>query len=297
MNSNKIDRYCGECGYASAQHPIRTSDEWCNRVFDKNSVMFVDEGLVNAYFNEPEKFPNGLQFEADRNGVPFVSYQGNGMSEAANSWFDQEEEDYYQSFWGDNSPLNNWRDKNVRVSDLNGLDVWEHTVTLEQYRNHEVRAESSKKGMRAYRDAAERTDEKRNVFIEGLDGFKTELIIDEVLTIKHHNRLLNVFVDKTGVTRVGSIQLKNNTDGSVTAHCVKCEISHTLNINTLLESENVPELYKEFRKRQMMEFFTFQCIRHGSNHAAAFITKYISIGEMQENSDDIMYRKYMSTLV
>lgn len=123
------------------------------------------------------------------------------------------------------------------------LDPSEQTVTYDQY----------KKGIRPKSTIIPTT----SAYVEGQSGYLIAEAYNPVLTERYAFKVLNAYRDKTGTQRVGSIALTTNTDQTITAHCVKCNSVMTID---LLIAE----------REDMMEF-TMSVIRHGNNHAAAWL--------------------------
>lgn len=107
----------------------------------------------------------------------------------------------------------------------------------------------------------ESVDKTRNVFLEGNDGFTSVELLNLDLTEKYQNRLLNVFADKNGRVRIGSIVITENADGTKTATCVRddCRLSATTPSFVGLSESAI---------RSEMEKFTWAIVAHGNNHAA-----------------------------
>lgn len=105
----------------------------------------------------------------------------------------------------------------------------------------------------------ESVDRTRNVFLDNQEGFTSVELLNLELTEKYQRKLLNVFADKNGRVRIGSIVLTDNVDGTKTATCVRddCRLSATSTSNPT---------------RDDMERFVWAIVAHGNNHAAHWFT-------------------------
>lgn len=160
------------------------------------------------------------------------------------------------------------------------------TPTLEQHRSPqmgdstEVIIAWNGKGAIVPAGQPEVSNETRNAYIEGADGFTSVKLLDEVLTQKYHARLLNVFADKqTNAVRIGSIRLSTNADGTKHAECVRNDCI------AKMDSVSLTDLtYDEARFE--MERFVLAIIRHGNNHAAKWFTERDTYYKLHEPACD-----------
>lgn len=100
--------------------------------------------------------------------------------------------------------------------------------------------------------------EKRTAYIEDTIEGTTQKLIDFEVTRNYHKKLLNIFVDNRGSLRLGSIYFTLNTDQTVTAKCIQdncfCQLTTSHDFT-----------------RAEQEDFIYACIRHGNNHAPAWL--------------------------
>lgn len=109
------------------------------------------------------------------------------------------------------------------------------------------------------------------------DGYQVEQIIDLDITERYHSSLFNIFTDRTGNKRLGSMQFAEDGNGKY-VRCVKCSIKHYYDaadspVNVLVWSSQ----YRE----ELMQNFTYWVIAHGTNHSSEhnhFVTERTPTG-------------------
>lgn len=190
-------------------------------------------------------------WQETRFGVPQGDYQGDTYVD---------EQDYYD-WTKEYDAVERWQDKALTAD-----DDFICTPTLEQMQSGKMQGATEVvinpgKSVAPYSKQTDTTD--RNAIVEKNDGFLSIQLLDDVLTRKHHAKLLNVYVDKQDYLRCGSVQFirlhGKGIEGRTLAHCVKCkgEMSIDPRISTRAE----------------MEQFTYRVIAHGNNHAAKWFTQ------------------------
>lgn len=274
---------------------VGPNEHYCNRPvqfhpYTPNGSEFI----VRCERDETTPEPTDFYLAQNMAVIPYVDFSGNEAKVEMllnRSWSEDSEgnildENDYLSPEAEWNALDRWRDTTPDIS----------TVTLEQHRTGLANeARSTTNGFVPH--VEDWQPEVRNAYVEGHDGYLTVKLLDEFLNRKHHEHLLNVFVDKTGTLRVGSCQVLYTVDGKVQAYCVKCKAR-----SGVITPDSVT--------REEQEDFIYATIRHGNNHAAAFIRDKIIGGvkvwyeinpilpkiESNEVQDLLDHQKYCNNL-
>lgn len=235
VHTSERSLVCGSCHYPLKFHPI---EFLCSRTSDSE--------LVVGYVTEDEPYGFG-DYWLHRNGeVEFiVDYSGNGVTEpVTDDWSDSQSELLAQERYRDIDPQ----------QQTHAVDWWYVTPTTIRHGVYDTPKGPSL-------DVTNQIDtDLRNAYVEGNDGFSSRQLLDEQLTQKYHNRLLNIFVDGTGSIRIGSIRISRTVDGGWNAKCVRGTCSASLTAAPDVTREN-------------MELFVSAVIRHGNNHAAKWFVE------------------------
>lgn len=229
---------CGTCDIAMSYHPINNDFVTCERSQDTFPNTFTINTLERSDY-----YLNTVTGE-----VMLVSdYSGYADS--------NEEPDEYVSADVEIAAIDNWRD--VTYDAYN--KTWVSTTTLEQHqKGYFTEALIDGEGDAKPYSSQDEYDSDRNAYVEGHEGFIAKTYINELLTRKYHERLLNVFRDKrTGTMRIGGIAIERQGD-HIIASCVNSRCNAKLSINP-----SHPDLTREH-----MQQFVMDVIRHGNNHAA-----------------------------
>jgi hypothetical protein len=210
------------------------------------------EPTCNPLFGKEGYLTEGIAIKRNnREGVPAGSYSTDG------TYYDEHE---YEFPTKEHDALDRWVDKARPTA-----DEWVCTPTLEQHRSSKMGSATeviiTRKGsISPY--VTEVSSEDRNAIIEGNHGFLSIQLLDDVLTRKHHARLLNVFT-KNNELRVGSVAFRQYPDGKVQAVCVHrdCQ-NNAAGKSSIFDPATV--------SREQAEAFIWATIAHGNNHAAAW---------------------------
>lgn len=116
------------------------------------------------------------------------------------------------------------------------------------------------------------SEEVRNAYVEGNEGFISRKFLDSELTRKYHDHLLNVYLDKQGDIAIGSIRLVKTVDHWIEARCVQSSCASRMAINPVSAT------------REDMETFILAIIRHGNNHAAKWFRNKTTKKDTRTNS-------------
>lgn len=257
-----LHNICGSCGNPATQH---YSEAWLDTnkpAWDQCNLPLEFVADCRSYGDPDDKRPSEVFEHADRYGLPQVDYSGPGTTD------DMESEDQYESdvtFTDDST----YFDKYPLFSYVQGPPDEDGIPTIEKIPNPNgeqtgILVKTDKgyecQGLRL----GSLDDVQKSFFVEGDAGYVSHKAYDDNLTRLYQARLLNVFKDQPGYLRIGSIRFASNKDGSVTATCVQNSCSGKIHLDLRNHDESL--------HRSLMEQFIFNCIRHGNNHAARFIT-------------------------
>lgn len=268
---------CGNCNQAAHYHPIHWEFLDCNR--EASSIPFIGSDTEDYYLTESGAYVLPQDYSGSPANVErLLSRQGEYIGD---TYYD---EDAYVSVEVEANALDRWSDKTYVSATVTDKDSWIGTVTREQAlaKPGVTEARIDRKGNLAPVTDNVLSDEVRNLYVEGNDGFTSRKLLDEVLTKKYHERLLNVYADrKTGQIRIGGIRIVKTVDGNIQAQCVQ----NGCNGTSLFPVKEM-ELLGAMDRRDAMETFVHQVIRHGNNHAAAWFTTRESFYKVHaENCD------------
>lgn len=142
----------------------------------------------------------------------------------------------------------------VSAHDDNAVkDDGSSTITLEQYLGNVVSV-----ALGAVEDTPVHTVSVEGTFMQ---------VVDLAATYAAGDRAINVYTDKDGYQRIGSVRLRYLASGTPVAECVKCKAS--LIYKGAAEGTS---------SRKDQEAFILGVITHGHNHSAKWVTK-TPIGE------------------
>lgn len=229
---------CGICDVAMSYHPIDNDYLTCSRSQDSFPNTFSQNTLERSDY-----YLNLIT------GETFLVSDYSGYAEV------EEDADEYVSADIEIKALDNWRDVTYDAY----ANTWVSTTTLEQHqKGYFTEAIINAEGEAKPYSSTDEYDQDRTAYVEGHEGFIAKTYINDLLTRKYHERLLNVFRDKrTGTMRVGGISIERKGD-LIVASCVNSRCNAVLSINP-----SHPDLTREH-----MEQFVLDVIRHGNNHAA-----------------------------
>lgn len=284
---------CGYCGEFAKDHPYVTDCPWESNCYrDKFLVGSTDQRWDNLDLNELTGEVYGDFQDTDQYGFPIVEHGhvGDLTSDVEDTSYRASLDEPVDEEFSSSRSTDRWNVAYDSAADQRAVDAYrdkfptEQTVTLDQYR----------KGVRPN---ANTTDVQRNVFHEGKSGFLTIQAYDEHVTELFQNKCLNVYTDKEGRLRVGSIALitvhnrgpvlEHEAYGySVDARCV----NERANCHAVMNSGVNPS-------RKEMEEFVVAVIRHGNNHAGKWFKERINKSSSRLNMGSIGYSKWTTPLV
>lgn len=183
-----------------------------------------------------------------------TDYSGPAVNERT-----RDDEIQYESVTKEWDALDNWHDKEPNLT-THALDYWYSGPKSEAPISGTYKADHPNRIPRSLDDYI--TEQERSIYVEGNSAFIARKVLDEDLTRKYQAKLLNVFRDKrTSEIRIGSIRIERTND-TVHGVCVNYRCNE---IRNLFLNEGT-------LSREDMEYFTYWCIAHGNNHAAAWFT-------------------------
>ncbi len=250
-NANNI---CGSCYLTAAEHNTNgePNEFYCSRDCysignDAEEFAFVNYGSLDSYE------------DLDSDGIP-MSFVIERIALLNEDTYDGD------AYVPDTLNPDEWD----RIDNYRDLKPDEHTyaidwtyVTPNGQTFHGTYADDAKQRQLNLGNVEPRS---RSVYIEGHDGYATEVVYDDHLTELYQNRLLNLFTNKAGRVQIGSVQLLKCSDGTIDARCVRNDCQARMNSGHF-DSDRLD-----------MEAFTLSVIRHGNNHAASWFINRVDKG-------------------
>lgn len=252
---------CGDCNEPVAYH---TEDGYAteyNECFTTRDEFPRDQ---YDYFLHATNGVTSMTLFMDLTGNPAnIEALINGVEYDGITYRIEDSIDYYDNGSSEADAIERWYDRNPKER-THALNYWyassaESGILTGFYAdNHPNRIESN----------LDLEPEVRNAYVEANSGFTSRVVLDELLTKKYQEYLMNIFRDRKGNIRVGSITF-SFTSTTVTAECVR---------DTCVYKDPITGDYRKCHMtvnldcdRDVMEAFIYHCIKHGNNHAANFI--------------------------
>ncbi len=294
---------CGECDNLARNHPIlvtgidgaehvlcnREFTDWTLRTWDtyeegntnyvalKFPKKYTVDGVTHYQTIENRPTPkSGVKPDYYLDGITATDYSGPAADAKYQDDYDRSLEDEHFDWTKEFDAVDNWRDQSPVVHESyikDGVKHWRiKSGEFTKADTYWWGTASSKTEPFVYADGTQQKrggdqlnlDYDRTVYIEGLKGFFSTMLIDPIVTEKFHKTVFNLFTSKRNTLMCGSVEITTRdlfSDGTMWVHakCVHKDCPPNDYITLPLDGTV---------SREYMELFIWRIISHGNNHSA-----------------------------